>query len=371
MLSGDDRRRFGRLRHRASGGRRAADRTLVIWNPAAGGGNGDTEARRRLEAALANAGLPFELFESTDADVTAVRVDDAVTAGVGTIVAAGGDGTVRSIAFRLLGRSTALGILPLGTAMNVARSLDIPLELDAAARVLADGAVRTVDVGNVRGQPFLEIASIGLAAEVLADATRAGTGRIRAIVDLVRRAWRYPRTRMEIELDGQLIGGRAPALAIANGRFTGRAIELAPEASMNDGKLDVIVFESFGGLELVVHLVRAIRGRPSDPRIRHYRATSVSVTSHRPLPVRLEFTERRHDPGRAPDASRCAPRDRPSAAPWLMPLVTQRTAAVRGRTGRRGRRACPGRCRFVSAASGRPGRLGDVRRTPDQPHGNR
>jgi diacylglycerol kinase (ATP) len=288
ILSGGDRTRVGRLRRDVSDTRRAADRTLVIWNPAAGGGNGDGEARGRLEAALANAGLPFELFESTDAEVTAVRVDDAVTAGVGTIVAAGGDGTVRSIAFRLLGRSTALGILPLGTAMNVARSLDIPMELDAAAHVLADGAVRTVDVGDVSGQPFLEIASVGLAAEVLADATRARTGRIGAVVDLVRRAWRYPRTRMEIELDGRRIGGRAPALAIANGRFTGRALELAPEASMDDGKLDVLVFEGFGGLELAVHLARAIRGRPSDPRIRHFRARRVSVTSHRPLPVRLD-----------------------------------------------------------------------------------
>jgi YegS/Rv2252/BmrU family lipid kinase len=267
---------------------RASDRTLVIWNPTAGGGKGDGGDRRQVEAILARAALQFELFESRDEVTTGVRVDDAVNAGVGTIIAAGGDGTVRSVAFRLLGRQTALGILPMGTAMNVARSLDIPLDPVAAARVIAEGHVREIDVGEVRGQPFLEIASIGLGAEVLAEATEIGEGRLRGILDLALRAWRYQRTRVDIRLDGQQLRSRALSLAVANGRFTGRALELAPEATLDDGQFDVLLFEGFGGFELILHLARAIRGRPFDPRVRRYRASRVLIASHRPLPVRLD-----------------------------------------------------------------------------------
>jgi YegS/Rv2252/BmrU family lipid kinase len=278
-------------RHDGEADRRSADRTLVIWNPVAGGRQGDPTARRQVEDVLARAALQFELFESHDPVSAGVRVDDAVDAGVGTIVAAGGDDTVRSVAFRLLGRRTALGILPLGTAMNVARSIGIPLEPEEAASVIASGATRTIDVGVVRGQPFLEVASIGLGAEVLADATEVKEGRLHAVIDLVRRAWRYRRTPIDIRLDGHELRSRAMALAIANGRFTGRALELAPEASLDDGRFDVLLYEGFGGLELLTHLARAIRGRPFDPRVRRYRASRVLVATRRPLPVRLDSLE--------------------------------------------------------------------------------
>ena len=136
---------------------------LVIWNGSAGGG-ADDDTRLKVEESLERHGVTAEIFESPSEAATAERVEAALAEGFDAIVAAGGDGTVRSVAFQLLDRDAVLGILPLGTAMNVARSLGIPLELDGAAEVLATGAVTPIDVGEVRGQPFLEIASIGLGA---------------------------------------------------------------------------------------------------------------------------------------------------------------------------------------------------------------
>lgn len=272
------------------GGRRSTDRTLLIWNPSAGGGSKKDMAVRRktLEKVLADHGVDAELFESDSEASTERRVDEAIDEGYGTIVAAGGDGTVRSVAFKLLGSEVALGILPLGTAMNVARSLGIPLELEAAAAVLATGSVKPIDVGEVRGRPFLEIASIGLGAEVLAVATEVSEGRLSVAFDLLRHAWRYPRTSIRLQLDGREVRGHAPSLAVANGQYTGRGIHLAPAARPDDGRFDVLVFEGFGGLELATHLVRALLGRSWDPRIRHYRAAKVRVSTRRPLPVRLD-----------------------------------------------------------------------------------
>lgn len=261
---------------------------LVIWNGAARGAAADTEARQKVQQSLDRHGVTAEIFESPSEAATSERVETALGEGFDAIVAAGGDGTVRSVAFQLLDRNAVLGILPLGTAMNVARSLGIPLELDAAAEVLATGSVSPIDVGEVRGQPFLEIASIGLGAEVLAGAIEVGEGRLHVAFDLFRRAWRYRRTRVRLQLDGREVRGRAPSLAVANGQYTGRGIHLAPAARLDDGRFDVLVFEGFGGLELATHFVRALIGRSWDPRIRRYRAATVRVSTRRPLPVRLD-----------------------------------------------------------------------------------
>jgi diacylglycerol kinase (ATP) len=265
---------------------------LVIWNPDAGGGasldDQATERRAPIEAALRANGLDAELYQSDSEADTQRRVDSALEDDVATIVAAGGDGTVRSIAFRLLGRDVALGILPLGTAMNVARSLDIPLDLDGAASVLAAGRIRAIDVGEVRDRPFLEIASIGVGAEVLAGATEAGEGRVRLALAMLRRALQQRRTRVRLQLDGRDVRGRALSIAVANGRFTGRGIELAPEASLEDGRFDVLLYAGVGPLRIAMDILRLVLGRSNQPRIRRYRAATVRISSHRPLPVRLD-----------------------------------------------------------------------------------
>jgi YegS/Rv2252/BmrU family lipid kinase len=275
-----------------AGGEDRARPTLVIWNPGAGGGESkdDQIAERRdaIQAALRANNLDAELYESASEADAARRVDAALAAGVSTIVAAGGDGTVRSIAFQLLDRDVALGILPMGTAMNVARSMDIPLELDGAVAVLAAGRTRVIDVGEARGRPFLEVASIGLGAEVLAGATEAGEGRFRIALATIRRAIGRPRTRVRLQLDGREVRSRAVSIAVANGRFTGRGIELAPQASLDDGRFDILLYESFGPFQLVADIVRVLLGRANDPRFRRYRAATVRISSHRALPVRLD-----------------------------------------------------------------------------------
>ena len=282
------------VRREADGRSAPPGSMLVIWNPGAGAGGGEglddraAERRAPIEAALRDNGLDVELHESDSEADTARQVDAALANGVSTIVAAGGDGTIRSIAFQLLDRDVALGILPLGTAMNVARSLGIPLDLDGAAAVLAAGHVRAIDVGEVRGRQFLEVGSIGLGAEVLAGATEAEKGSLRRAFAILRRAVRQPRTRVRLQLDGREVRARALAIAVANGGFTGRGIELVPEASLDDGRFDVLLYEGFGPLQLVADMARVLVGRANDPSFRRYRAATVRISSRRPLPVRLD-----------------------------------------------------------------------------------
>jgi diacylglycerol kinase (ATP) len=268
-------------------------RTLVIWNPTAGGGSeGDLDERREtIRAALLKAGVDAELYESPSEEATASRVKQAVEDGTERIVAAGGDHTVRSIAFQLLGRETVLGILPLGTAMNIAQSLDIPLKLEEAAAVLASGSVRSIDVGYIGDHPFLEVATIGLAADLLEDATNLSEGRVGALIDFVRRGIQNRRTRVWIDLDGREIRHRVVSLAIANGRFTGRALEVAPDARIDDGQLDLVCFLGYGPLEFVKELVKVSTGLGSGTRTARYRGRRVTVRSHHPLPVRADSSD--------------------------------------------------------------------------------
>ena len=268
-------------------------RILVIWNPSAGGGKPEDadDERARIHDALAEHGLEAEIYRSTsEADANA-RIDRGLEEGFRAIVAAGGDGTVRSVAARMVGREVPLGILPVGTAMNAMHSLGLPLDLEAAAAVLASGEVRPMDVGVARDHVFLGVLSVGLGAEVLGGAERAAKGRLGMVAGLLRRTWRYRRTRVCVRLDGREIRTRAESIVVANGRFTGRRLELARDARLDDGQFDVLVFEGLGGSQLLLHLARALFSRGAHPRVRRYRAAVVGVSTHRPLAIRADAVD--------------------------------------------------------------------------------
>ena len=169
-------------------------------------------------------------------------------------------------------------------------------ELEKAAAVLATGSVRPIDVGYVGDEPFLEVATIGLAADLLEDATKVGEGRLGALVDFVRRGIQNRRTRVWLDLDGRKVRHRVVSLAIANGRFTGRALEVAPESRIDDGQLDVLCFLGYGPLEFMKELLRVSVGIGSGTRTAKYRARRVKVRSHHPLPVRADSTDRGNTP---------------------------------------------------------------------------
>lgn len=281
-------------------------RVLVIWNGNAGGrGGGGEEASadpvvQDVRDGLRDRGLDAEIFASPSEEATRERIAQALASGgagaesgrtaraYDAIVAAGGDHTVRSVAFELIGTDQPLGILPLGTAMNITRSLDLPLELNGALDVLATGTPRPIDVGYVGDQPFLEVVSIGLAADLLNDATAVAEGRLRAALDLFQRFIRHRRTRVWLDLDGRTVFHRVVTLAIANGRFTGRALEAAPGARIDDGYLDVTCYLGFGPIEMLKQLVKVALGLGSGTASVTYRARRVGARSHHPLPVRAD-----------------------------------------------------------------------------------
>jgi diacylglycerol kinase (ATP) len=264
----------------------------VIWNAKAGRKGAiptNSVTEERLRAVMARAGLGSELVATQSPEDARAQAADAVNRGYDLVVAAGGDGTVGLIAEQLLGKTTALGILPLGSVMNIGRSLGIPRELDAAADVIAGGVVRPIDVGEAGGSPFFEAASVGMNAAMFREAQRFEDGDLTSVVRTIWVALRFRPARMAIELDDRRVRTRALMVTVSNGPYTGAGMTVAPEARLDDGKFDVRLFRRFSKFRLIRHLVSIAFGRYRyAPEVDTFRSAVVRIDSASPLPARAD-----------------------------------------------------------------------------------
>ena len=282
-------------------------RRRFILNPNAGTKAGvqtsshDLEQIRSLLAAQ-QLGDDLVITETEDEAIAAVR--NAVEQHFDTVVAVGGDGTAGLVALELLGTSTALGLIPSGSVMNIGRMLGIPRDPEAAVKVIASGQTVTIDVGEVNGDVFFEAGSVGLNAPVFQAAQRFDAGERRSILEAIWIAIRYRPARMTITMDDGIVVTRALMVTIANGAYTGIGFTVAPYARVDDGKFDVSVFRRFSRTGLLIHFCRIAFGRRSySPRVTTYRSSTVEITSARPLPCRADS----HDLGTTPVTFSCHP----------------------------------------------------------------
>ena len=277
-------------------------RIRVLLNPTSGAKAGiatNSASEDEIREVMAPYHLGDELVVTGSEDDAIAATRDAVATGYDVVAAAGGDGTVGTVACELLGKQTALGVLPLGSVMNVARMLEIPRELDAAAEILATGRVRTVDVGEAKGQLFFEGGSVGLNAAVFREAQHvdAETGRSKALLATLRALVSYRPPRMIVHLDDTVFTTRALAISIANGPYSGLGFTVSPDAEIDDGLLDVVVFSRFSRLELVRHFGAIAFGRKRETtQARTYRSARVRIEGVHPLPCRADA----HDLGMTP-----------------------------------------------------------------------
>jgi diacylglycerol kinase (ATP) len=272
---------------------------VLIFNPNAGqklGLSTNAAGPEQVQQALREAGIPFEPRPTEYAGHATELARAAVAEGRRLVIAAGGDGTVGEVAQALARTDTVLGVMPLGSVMNVARTLCIPRDLDAAARVIAGGQVLVMDLGRVRDRYFVEAAGVGLAAGLFGyfEQVDARGLRLRTLQGL----WRFVRNlgtpRLRIVTDGRTRQVRAPMVTVANSPFVGAAYALAPDACVDDGLLDVVIFRGLGVMRILVHLVAVFGGRrlPPPPGVITVRARKVEVSlvtrRRRPLPIHVD-----------------------------------------------------------------------------------
>jgi YegS/Rv2252/BmrU family lipid kinase len=281
----------------------------VIWNAKAGQKKRGLLAptgREELERVLSEAGVEAQIIPTESEADAKKAVAREVKAGEKIIVAAGGDGTADLVAKQILDTDVALGILPLGSVMNIARMLGVPRDLPGAARVIAAGQQAEIDVGEANGEVFFEDASVGIQAAVFRYADEWEQGDLGSIVRAVQAAFRYRPRRMELVFDQERrVSTRALMVVISNAPYAGVGMTVAPDARLNDGKFDVVIWEHFSKGELLRNLASISFGRRRySPHTSTYRAEHVSITASRPLPVRADA----EDLGTTPLECRVRPR---------------------------------------------------------------
>jgi diacylglycerol kinase family enzyme len=224
---------------------------IVLLNPAAGArAVGREEAGPRIETAFraAGVGVTVELVHGRH---IAVRARRAAESQADVVVAAGGDGTVRAVAGALAGGPKPLGVLPLGTWNHFARDLGLPLDLDAAVRVIAAGHTRAVDAAEVNGHTFVNNSSIGVYPVIVEEreALRLRTpgGKWLALVAALRAVVRrWPLLTLRVDMTGQEVRSVTPLLFVGNNCYEPALRELGKRARLDRG-------------ELCFHLVKSTR----------------------------------------------------------------------------------------------------------------
>lgn len=266
----------------------------VIFNPHAGskrrGPLGGHSAESLAELFAAH-GREARVSSTESTEDARAEVGRLIAAGEALVVVAGGDGTIGEVATELLGREVALGVIPLGTVMNIPRMLGLPLDPEPAVRLLTGPFTRTalIDVGEVNGRVFYETASVGLPAAMFNSDRRFDDGRWGSPLRPLWMAFRYRPARMDIELDDTTVQTRGLMAVVANGPYAGAGLTVAPDARLDDGLFDVRVFRHFSKIELFRHLASIMFGRRAYvPHVSTYRAARVRISGRRLLPARAD-----------------------------------------------------------------------------------
>lgn len=240
----------------------------IVFN--LGAGHGDADAvRRSIVDACAAAGRPLQLIEVTDPrqlSALARQAVQAARADGGTVVAAGGDGTINAVAQAVLGSGCTFGVLPQGTFNYFSRAHGIPDDPDAALQLLLTGQPQPVQVGLVNGQVFLVNASLGLYPRLLEDREawkgQLGRSRLVACLALLATLLRGHRSlRLMLDLHGRQQTLRTPTLFVGNNPLQLAQIGLPQAQAVAAGALAVVALQPVGRLALLGLALRGALGR--------------------------------------------------------------------------------------------------------------
>ena len=216
----------------------------------------------------------------------------------GLVVVVGGDGTVNEVVNAVAGSGAELAVLPSGTGQDFGRSHGIPAGIDEAVRVALDGETRTIDLGRVEyeGGPSRFFANVGSAGMSGAVARRANSmskalgGRVTFYYALTREFLGWRNTEVSVELDdGTRREGRLHDVIVANGRWHGGGMQLAPEASQDDGLFDVVLIGDITKLDFATTSPKLYSGAYlSHPKVELLRSARVRIEAAKPLPLEVD-----------------------------------------------------------------------------------
>ena len=272
----------------------SSPQVLIVYNPAAGQSNNLQNTLDRVANLWRDRGWQVQIAATIAPGDATIKAQQAAQAGYNIVIAAGGDGTVNEVMNGLVGTSTALGTLPLGTVNIWAREMGLSMDLHKAAESLTNSELAQIDVGMAGNRYFLLMAGIGFDAAVTATVSTAEKkmlGAIAYIKQAIQVAWNFRGVRLKLRIDGKRVRGKILMVVIGNSQLYGGVVKFTAHATIDDGLLDVCVIKGRGMLSAPRRLISIFaRHYNRDPLVKYYQAKQIEIRGKRgkDLPVQVD-----------------------------------------------------------------------------------
>ena len=260
-------------------------RVKLIANPGAGDVLKSASNLEEVTTYLVQAGLDVDVALAKPKKEAVPIARRAADEGFDVIIAMGGDGTIGAVIRGMAGSKSRLGIIPAGHSNDLAASLGIPLDLKQACDLIASGHTRKVDLGVINTKErkdfyFNQVAAVGLTATLYPQVSKVPNGRYLDLIEAVKTVFNFkskPIVKLTLD-DESKVEVETMLVTIVNTPVTGIRNLVAPEASMEDGLLDIAVYPGFTKAELINYFVRTLNENDvPDGRIQRYRARKIKI----------------------------------------------------------------------------------------------
>ena len=268
-------------------------KAFVVLNPASG-----KNAREPIIQAIgrhfASSQIEYEIYETVKGDIAGDIVRARLGEGFDLVVSAGGDGTVSAVIDGLVGSTIPLAIIPAGTGNLIARELNVPLEIEAAAALIAGvHKFRKIDAMRIRNRVYILNISVGISASVISGTThknKSRFGRIAYVGTAFLKIFTFRRRHLAVAVDGKTDTYRAVEVTISNCGILSKILyPKGPDVSIDDGHLDIWILNAKAFLDYPLYLFQMLTRRPAK-HLSHFISSqkSVSISSRVPLPVQAD-----------------------------------------------------------------------------------
>jgi diacylglycerol kinase (ATP) len=265
----------------------------LIVNPGAGNAS---EVAPRTELAvktLKDNGVDVDVAFAAPKKEAIPIAQKAVKDGYDTIIVMGGDGTICAVIRGMGGSKTHLGIIPGGTMNDISRSLGIPEDVEEACKLIASDSARKMDIGivknsNYKKYNFFHVVAVGLTATIFPKVKKLPKGNLSQIGDAVSTLLKFesnPKVTLILD-DESKVEVSTMLVTIANLPLIGAKNLVAPQASAEDGLLDVVVYPHFSKAQLLAYFARtANEGISDESQLQRYQAHKVTIKAEPKLQV--------------------------------------------------------------------------------------
>jgi YegS/Rv2252/BmrU family lipid kinase len=260
-----------------------------------GAGPGDnTKAGERLASIFKEDQIAVDISLAQGGDEITKLAREAARGPHEVIVAAGGDGTINSVAAAVLDTDKILGVLPLGTLNHFAKDLGIPVDLETAARTIVAGHTTEVDVAEVNNRIFLNNSSLGLYPMIVREREkrqRLGFGKWPAFIwATIQALRRYPLLDVRLRVNGELLHRTTPFVFVGNNEYAMDLFNIGARDRLDKGVLSIYITQRTSRLKLITLALRAVVGGLSnDKDFLELRSNEVKIaTRHKRLRVAFD-----------------------------------------------------------------------------------